>query len=205
MLDIKQYLKSVADKLPNFEQKETLQFPDATIDVSRIKLIMISEVVPSNPADYFYSRNPDAAFMSTTIPIFNSAGADVKTIDEIIDMGVYITTASKIPKDGYTIPTQTIKDQLPILEAELDLFPNLKVIMLMGDVAKMAFNTIARSRTGKSVIPSESTYKIRGNEYYYGAIRVFPSYIITGGNILIEKSKVDMINGDLIRSFELIK
>ena len=32
-----------------------------------------------------------------------------------------------------------IEESLPYLERELALFPNVKVIMLMGDVAKKAF------------------------------------------------------------------
>ena len=58
-------------------------------------------------------------------------------------------------------------------------------------------NLIARGQTGKNVIPSGATYKLRGNEYRWGNVWVMPSYIITGGNILIEKSKVRMIREDL--------
>jgi hypothetical protein len=64
---------------------------------------------------------------------------------------------------------------------------------------------IAKKNTKKNVIPSESTYKIRKNEYFYGDIRVFPSYIMTGGNILIEKSKVAMVTDDIKQMLEIIK
>ena len=43
-----------------------------------------------------------------------------------------------------------------------------------------------------------------GNEYFYDGIRVFPSYIITGGNLLIEKSKVEMITDDISRAMLLL-
>ncbi len=56
----------------------------------------------------------------------------------------------------------------------------------------------------RNVIPSGSTYKIRNDEFYWGAVRVFPSYIITGGNILIEKSKCEMIADDLRKMTALI-
>lgn len=204
-LDIKSHLSEFISNQPDIQNKEKMQVPDITIETDSIRMIMISEVVPPDPNDYFYSRNADAAFMGTTIPIFNESGIDVNTIDDIIGKGIYITTASKIPKDGYTIPTATIKNQLPILEEELSLFKNLQVIMLMGDVAKKAVNAIARKKTKKSIIPNESTYKIRGNEYYFGDIRVFPSYIITGGNILIEKSKVEMIKQDLTAAMSIIE
>ncbi len=204
-LDVKSYLEEFVRNKSDIQNKEIMQFPDVTIETDDIRMVMISEVVPSDPKDYFYSRKPDAAFMGTTIPIFNESGISVNTIDDIISKGIYITTASKVPKDGYTIPTETIKNQLPILEEELNLFKNLQVIMLMGDVAKKAVNAIARKNTKKSIIPNESTYKIRGNEYYFGDIRVFPSYIITGGNILIEKSKVEMIKQDLFAARSIIE
>lgn len=125
-------------------------------------------------------------------------------MDDIIKKGIYITTAVKTPKEGYTIPTSVIKNQISILEKELQLFSNTKVIMLMGDVAKKAFQTIERKNKKKSVIPNESTYRIRGNQYYYDEIRVFPSYIITGGNLLIERSKVEMIKEDLANAMTLL-
>ena len=205
ILDMKEHLTAFIASNENIENKDKMQVPDIKLDTADIKLVMISEVVPENTSDYFYSRNPEASFMSTTIPIFNNAGVSVNTIDDIISKGVYITTAVKTPKSGYAIPTEIIKNQLPVLEEELRLFENAAVIMLMGDVAKKAVNAIARKNTRKSVIPNESTYRIRKNEYYYGEIRVFPSYIITGGNILIEKSKVQMIQEDLAVAMKIIE
>ena len=69
--------------------------------------------------------------------------------------------------------------------------------MLMGDVARKAFNMITKKATGKNAIPAISTYKLRNSEIYYKGIRVMPSYIMTGGNILIEKSKVTMAAEDI--------
>ena len=71
------------------------------------------------------------------------------------------------------------------------------MILLMGDVARRMVNRIARKTTGTSVIPSGAAYKLRAGQYPWGSIRVLPSYIITGGNLLIEKSKVRMITEDL--------
>ena len=77
--------------------------------------------------------------------------------------------------------------------------------MLMGDVAKKAFNMIAKKSTKKNVIPAVSTYKLRKNEIYYKGIRVMPSYIMTGGNILIEKSKAAMATEDIATMLKIIK
>ena len=51
-----------------------------------------------------------------------------------------------------------------------------RVVMLMGDVAIGAFNSIARRRTGKRLIPSGPTWKVRqGGGYRFEGKRVFPS------------------------------
>lgn len=98
-----------------------------------------------------------------------------------------------------------IEKGVPILEHEIGLFPNLRVIMLMGDVAKKAFNMITKKKTKKNAIPSVSTYKLRNSELYYENVRIFPSYIMTGGNILIEKSKVEMAAKDIQKMLTIIK
>ena len=174
------------------------------IDPLAIKAIMINEVVPSDPSQDFYGV-PDADYLKTTIPLMQGAGAEVASIQDILQMGVYITNAVKTPKTEYTIEKSSIENSLPYLEAELSLFPNLKVIMLMGDVAKKAFNMITKKATRKNVIPAIATYKLRSSEFYYEGIRVMPSYIMTGGNILIEKSKVTMATEDIAAMLEIIK
>ena len=174
------------------------------IDPLTIKAIMINEVVPSDALQDFYGV-PDADYLKTTIPLFQGAGAEVKSIQDILQMGIYITNAVKTPKTKYAIEKNSIQDSLPYLEAELSLFPNVKVIMLMGDVAKKAFNMITKKATKKNVVPTVSTYKLRTTEIYYKGIRVMPSYIKTGGNILIEKSKVAMATEDIATMLEIIK
>ncbi len=174
------------------------------IDPLAIKAIMINEVVPSDPLQDFYGT-PDADYLKTTIPLLQGAGTDVASIQDILKIGIYITNAVKTPKTEYTIDKNSIENSLPYLEAELSLFPNIKVIMLMGDVAKKAFNMITKKLTKKNVIPAISTYKLRNSEIYYGDIRVMPSYIMTGGNILIEKSKVTMATEDIATMLEIIK
>ncbi len=174
------------------------------IDPLTIKAIMINEVVPSDPLQDFYGT-PDADYLKTTIPLLQGAGAKVTSIQDILQKGIYITNAVKTPKTDYSIDKNSIENSLPYLEAELSLFPNIKVIMLMGDVAKKAFNMIAKKSTKKNAIPSISTYKLRNSEIYYKDIRVMPSYIMTGGNILIEKSKVTMATEDIAAMLEIIK
>ena len=128
-MNVKNYLSDIA--LRNGLDSKTMQFPNCNLDPDKIDVIMISEVPSQNPDDGFYSDAIDPNYMKTTRSLFADAGVPVKNIDDILSKGIYITTAVKSPKIGYTEDTAVIKEHLPFLEAELMLFPNLKVIMLM--------------------------------------------------------------------------
>lgn len=183
---------------------EHMQLNDLDINPLKIAAIMINEVVPIDPAQDFYGQS-EAEYLKTTIPLFQKAGLQVNDIHEILNMGIYITNAVKTPKSNYTIEKHSIENSLPYLEKELALFPNIKVIMLMGDVAKKAFNMIAKKATKKNAVPAVSTYKLRNSEIYYGTIRIMPSYIMTGGNILIEKSKFEMASQDIAAMVRILQ
>lgn len=206
-VDMKQYLSAFITANGLFE-KETTVLPDVTIAPDTIKAVMINEVSPKNPADDFYGGGasgddiPD--YMVTTKMLFESAGIEIETVQDLLNLGIYVTNAVKTPKTQYAIETKTILEHAVVLEKELELFPNLKAIMLMGDVAKKSYNAIVKKKTKKNVIPSGSTYKLRKETFYDGDIRVFPSYIMTGGNILIEKSKTVMIVEDLAEMKKLL-
>jgi uracil-DNA glycosylase len=183
--------------------KDAYQFPDADIDFDKIKIFMISEAPPIEKNDYFYvPGNP--FYLQTTVQAFNDAGTTISSMKEILDLGVYITTAIKCGKTQYSISTETVKNCSDLLEKELNLFLNIKVFLLMGDVAIKSLNDIAKRQTGKKVIPGGSTYKIRHQEFYFKEKRVFPSYLQTGKNYLIEKSKRRMIAEDINRALELV-
>ena len=183
---------------------QNLRLNDVNIEPETIRAIMINEVVPSCPEEDFYGKQ-DSAYMSTTIPLFRKAVIEVNSIQDILDHGIYITNAVKTPKSEYAVSKESIEDSLPYLEKELALFPNVKVIMLMGDVAKKAFNMICKKATKKNAVPSISTYKLRNTEIFYNGIRIMPSYIMTGQNILIEKSKFEMASKDIETMYRLIK
>ena len=183
---------------------QNLRLNDVNIEPETIQAIMINEVVPSCPEDDFYGK-PDSAYMSTTIPMFRKAGIEIGSVQDILNNGIYITNAVKTPKSEYAVSKESIEDSLPYLEKELALFPNVKVIMLMGDVAKKAFNMICKKATRKNAVPSISTYKLRNTEIFYNGIRIMPSYIMTGQNILIEKSKFEMASKDIETMYRLIK
>jgi uracil-DNA glycosylase len=185
-------------------EKSNMQFCNVDVDPEKIRAIMINEVVPADPKQDFYGAD-DAAYLETTIPLFQKAGINVKSISDILNLGVYITNAVKVPKTEYTISKGLIEESLPFLEKELSLFPDVMVVMLMGDVAKKAFNMISKKTTGKNTIPGVSTYKLRNSEIYHEGIRIIPSYIMTGQNILIEKSKFQMAAEDISVMVKIIQ
>mgnify|MGYP001134234721 FL=1 len=196
---------NIQQELQLISQSETnLRFNDVEIAPETIRAIMINEIVPLCPEDDFYGK-PDSAYMSTTIPLFRKAGIEVDSVLDILNNGIYITNAVKMPKTEYAVSKESIEESLPYLERELALFPNVKVVMLMGDVAKKAFNLISRKVTGKNTVPGISTYKLRNTEIFYNGIRILPSYIMTGQNILIEKSKFEMASEDISTMYRLIR
>jgi uracil-DNA glycosylase len=184
--------------------KNSYIIPPAEIDAAKISIIMITESPPNAKADYFYAPgNP--FYLQTAVQAFKDAGADVTSMQDILNLGVYITTAVKCGKTQYAISTATMKNCFILLEQEIALFPNTKVFLLGGDVAIKMMNDIWKQKTGKRVIPAGSTYKIRGQAYHYSGVRVIPSYTPAGKNFLIEKSKRKMVAEDIREALNLIR
>ena len=71
--------------------------PDVDVKPEQISIIMISEAAPANYADYYYARG-NSLFQQTTVQAFKDAGSDVSSMRDILDLGVYLTTAVKCGK-----------------------------------------------------------------------------------------------------------
>jgi len=183
---------------------ECYVIPNIEIEPSGISIAMISEAAPADPRDYYYARG-DPLFQRTTVQAFREAGREVSSMRDLLELGVYFTTAVKCGKKRYGIAINTVKQCSLILEKELELFPKLKVLMLMGDVAIGAINNIARRAGEERVLPAGSTYKIRKRKYAFRGKRVFPSYLQAGPSFFIEKSKRRMIAEDIAAAMCLIK
>jgi len=182
---------------------ESYFVPPIEVRPDAISIVLISEAAPANLSDHYYAGG-ESLFEQTTVLAFNDAGAKIASIQDILALGVYLTTAVKCGKTGYGIETSTVKQCSLILEQELALFPNVQVLLLMGDVAIKAVNEIAR-RTGVGrVVPAGSTHKIRGGEYYFQGKRALPSYLQAGPSFFIEKSKRKMIAEDIATALQLI-
>ncbi|RCX21509.1 uracil DNA glycosylase superfamily protein [Fontibacillus phaseoli] len=173
----------------------------ASIQNTNVKVLMISEALPKDINDYFYTTE-EASFFKSTCQALEDAGYHVNSINELSNLGIYLTTALKCSKKNYLVSATTIKNCSRILEQEIDPFKNVKSIMCMGDFAIKAVNYIYKKKYGSNVIPSGSTYKIRDREYILNGIRFYPSYTQTGDSFNIEKSKRMMIAEDIRSAFE---
>lgn len=170
--------------------------PDIEFKPEQVQMIMISEAAPEHRTDSFYAAG-DSLFEKTTVQAFRDAGVNVDCIKDIVARGVYLTTAVKCAKKEHSLRAETIQHCSFLLERELVLFPNVQVLMLMGDVAIRSLNYVAERADKKRIIPTGATYKIRGHRYLFKNARVFPSYLQAGQSFLIEKSKRKMIAEDI--------
>lgn len=177
--------------------------PVVDINAENVKLIMISEALPRDIQDYFYSGD-SASFFQTTQMAFADAGFEIKHPSEFIEKGIYLTTAIKCTKKDYLVSADTIKNCSFPLEKELEVFGNVRVIMCMGDFSIKAVNYIYKRKFGVKVIPAGSTYKIRNQKYIHNGIRFYPSYTQTGDSFNIEKSKRRMIAEDIRSAIEYL-
>jgi uracil-DNA glycosylase len=188
----------------NGVDKNNYLLPSADIDIGKIRIFMVTEATPAKKADYFYAPgNP--AYLQTILQVFQDAGHKVSNMQEILNLGVYITTAVKCGKTQYAVSPDTMNNCSQLLEKEIALFPDIRVYMLMGDVAIKMMNNIWKKQTGKKIIPAGSTYKIRNQAYYLGEKRVFPSYTPAGQNFLIEKTKRKMVTEDVREAMKCVK
>jgi uracil-DNA glycosylase len=183
---------------------ECLVIPDVDVNPESVSILLISEAAPADPADHYYAVG-DPLFQQTTVQAFRDAGVDVDSIQDIVERGVYLTTAVKCGKTGYNLKAATIRECSLMLEKEIELFPNVKVFLLMGDVAIKAINYIAKRAGEDRPIPAGSTYKIRGQEYFFRGKRAFPSYVQAGPSFFIEKSKRRMIAEDIVAALSLVE
>jgi uracil-DNA glycosylase len=177
--------------------------PALDIKPSSVSIVMISEACPPDPRNYYYARG-SPLFEQTTVQAFQDAGAEVASMRDILDLGVYVTTAVKCSKRAYSIDVSTIDECSRLLEKEVALFPDIKAFLLMGDVAIRAINTIAKRNGEGRVIPAGSTYRIRGGQFRFRGVRALPSYLQAGPSSFIEKSKRKMIAEDIAAALSLV-
>lgn len=196
MLDLAEELKAAA--------AEGMQLPSLCVDPAAILAVMVNEVVPECPENDFYGNTPAPLYLSTALPLFRRSRLPASSIRDVTEAGIYITNAVKRPKRESAVPQEMIEESLPVLDRGIVPFPESPRRDADGGCSQKAFNMIARSKTGKSAIPAGSTYKLRRTPFHAMGLRIFPSYIMTGRNLLIEKSKTAMAAEDIRAMLEFI-
>ena len=165
---------------------------------------MINEAVSDDPEQDFYVSDT-GAYVSSLISLFQEAGIGFRSMKDIDESGITVINAVNTPKQGRKITSLQMEESMPAFRKTLSERKDLEVIVLNGVVAKKMFNRIVKSETGRNLIPSIATYKLRNNVYMYRGIRVLPSYIVTGENIQIEKKKRAMVIEDLKTMIHLLE
>ena len=178
--------------------------PPGLANPDDVTILMVAEAPPADPADWFYAGG-EALYARTTVQAFRDAGEDVKTLDDVLALGVYLTTAVKCGKTAYGLSSATIRDCSRLLEEEIGLFPLARALMLMGDTAIKAVNAIARRNDEPRPVPAGATYRIRGGDYRFRGMRVFPSYVQAGPAFFIETSKRRMIAEDIAAALAYVR
>lgn len=74
--------------------KDRYSVPDIEIEPEKIRAIMISEAPPQVAGDYFYEQS-NPFYAQTTVQAFNDAGLRVSSMKDVLNLGVYVTTAIK--------------------------------------------------------------------------------------------------------------
>jgi len=199
-MGINHYLKC---NFPCDDVHHSWVIPNISIDRKKVKIIVISESPPVNREDYYFGGK-ESSFNKSTCIAFHDAGYPVNSIDELIRQGIYFTTAIKCNKKGYLVSSTTLKNCSKILNAEIVQFPNIKVVMCMGDFAIKSINYIMKEKIGRPVIPSGSTYKMRSGQYMEASVLYVPSYTQTGDSFNLEKSKRRMIAEDIKKAMKYL-
>lgn len=183
---------------------ERFTLPPGVANPDAVAIVMVAEAPPEDRNDWFYAGD-DALYARTTVQAFRDAGEDVETIDEVLGLGVYLTTAIKCAKTAYAVSRPTLETCSVLLEVELGLFPLAGALMLMGDTAIKAVNAIAKRSGEPRPVPAGATYRIRGGDYRFRGLRVFPSYVQAGPAFFIERSKRRMIAEDIAAALAYVR
>ncbi len=200
MIDMVETLKNYRKKL----KLAWVTLPEISISPKNIKGVMINDIVPEHDDDDFYAGVNGAYFKSVNA-IFKKVNYDFGSMEELLDQGIYLTSAVKNKTEGKPLSTETIESHAELLEKELSLFPNLQVVILNGDIAIQAFNIITKRNTGEPLIETGDEKLIKESTYRYGGLTIIPSYH------LMDRHKEDMndqnkqIAKDINTMFDLIK
>jgi len=200
MIDMVETLKNYRKKL----KLAWVTLPEISISPKLIRGVMINDIVPENDTDDFYA-SVNGGYFKSIATIFEKVNYPFGSMEELLDQGVYITSAVKVKKAGKPLSDETIRAHSELLEKELTLFPNLEVVILNGDIAIQAFNEITKRNTGKSLIPEGEEKVIKDSSYTYGGLTVMPSYHLIDRHKEKNSEAIEQIAKDINTMFSVIK
>lgn len=90
----------------------------------KVKVAMVCESYPNERGAEILS-DPGSTFVANTIDAFNSAGFGVNSMEDIGQMGVYLTVAVKGPI-ALPLPAGIVEQSSLELEKEIGQFPCLR-------------------------------------------------------------------------------
>ena len=99
--------------------------PAVDVDPEAIRVVLVSETSPRDPADGYYADG-DPLFARTTVAAFRDAGTAVSSVGDVLRLGVYLTPAVKCAKTAYGVAGMTVDSCAALLSDELDLFPRVR-------------------------------------------------------------------------------
>ena len=173
--------------------------PAIDVRPERTFLVMISEATPDRASDGFYAKGRPL-YLLNTVQAFRDAGAPVRSLADILELGVYMTTAVKCAKTTYAIQANTVKTCAMLLERELDLFPRARAYLLMGDTAIQAVNYIAARAGEPEPIPNMAIAELRKQVLWFRDRRLFPSYLHTRASYRTATEKRKAIAEDIVKA-----
>ena len=164
VINTKTYLMQYVSENMKDSPVSELRLPDYDIDTDKVKGLIVHEDPTNTDDDYF------------TVPYFINSGYCVDSVSDVLDLGIYMTSAIKNEKAGKNDETSAITTHMPLLWHEISLFKNLKAVILAGHMSIKTFNFLAKWKTGKSLIPGNTLSRMRQKEYAFKGIRIIPSY-----------------------------
>ncbi len=163
--------------------------------------MLISEAAPADPEDYYYAAG-EPLFQQTTVQAFKDAGTAVESVQDILDLGVYLTTAVKCGKTGYGIQAGTVECSAHP-GAGAGALPQRSSLPADGRRGHPGGQRDRPARRPGPRDPGRLDLQDPRPGIFLPRRRAFPSYLQAGPSFFIEKSKRQMIAEDIAAALSL--
>jgi|GEM_PF-5013987 len=168
---------------------EPTQTVSSPVDPAGVRVLILTDACPEDAREHFTASDPDTPAWQNTQQLFAAAGLQVGCYQDLLEHGIAMETCLDGLRPRRLSPFH-LSSGAARIEAMLGRFPNLKALMLMGEVAIRCFHHLTRPRwSSRRQRSSEHEYQIRGVESFLGPVQVFPSYLHTAAGFLQERAR----------------